>query len=301
MFGWLRHWKPIGGGMIIIALLGSYPATMVLSHKLPDQIADNSRDEVWADQRIGAAIELIQTEFEVRHWSDALPEWHPQNQLIAVPAFQDGLRETLALFAYLRADTSQAGRTRNEDLSIASTLILNATGEGSEDQLSAAAQALRRFDGLIARSVLDNDALANLMRAEAALYADILSESVSDIRRSVQSDDHKIFNRARTDRYYRIMGKIYAVGTLLNAVQTDDIVQPGFRDAREKARSALARAFAPRPLIVSNPQPGDFSLGGNDMMTLAYLIEDAIFALRELEAVLEENHLASATDIRDRS
>ena len=37
------------------------------------------------------------------------------------------------------------------------------------------------------------------------------------------------------------------------------------------------------------------------MMTLAYLMEDAIFALRELEAVLEENHLASATDIRDRS
>ena len=74
MFGWLRHWKPIGGGMIIIALLGSYPATMVLSHKLPDQIADTRLDEVWADQRIGAAIELIQTEFEVRHWSDALPE-----------------------------------------------------------------------------------------------------------------------------------------------------------------------------------------------------------------------------------
>ncbi len=287
--------------MIIIALFGSYPATMVLSHTLPDQIASNGRAEVWADQQVGAAIELIQTEFEVRHWSDALPEWHPQNQLIAVPAFQDGLRETLALFADLRANTSRAGSTRNEDLSIAATLILNATGEGSEDQLSAAVQALRRFDGLIARSVLDNDATANLMRAEAALYADILSESVSDLRRSIQSDDHKIFNRARTDRYYRSVGKIYAVGTLLNAVQSHDIVQPGFRHAHEKARDALTRAFTPRPLIVSNPEPGDFSLGGNDMITLAYLMEDAIFALRELEAVLEENHLASATDIRDRS
>lgn len=287
--------------MIIIALLGSYPATMVLSHTLPDQIAANGRAEVWADQQVGAAIELIQTEFEVRHWSDALPEWHPQNQLIAVPAFQDGLRETLALFADLRANTPRAGRTRNEDLSIAATLILNATGEGSEDQLSAAVQALRRFDGLIARSVLDNDAMANLMRAEAALYADILSESVSDLRRSIQSDDHKIFNRARSDRYYRTVGKIYAVGTLVNAVQSHDIVQPGFRDAHEKARDALARAFAPRPLVVSNPEPGDFSLGGNDMMTLAYLMEDAIFALREMEAVLEENHLASSTDIRDRS
>ena len=287
--------------MIIIALFGSYPATMVLSHTLPDQIASNGRAEVWADQQVGAAIELIQTEFEVRHWSDALPEWHPQNQLIAVPAFQDGLRETLALFADLRANTSRAGSTRNEDLSIAATLILHATGEGSEDQLSAAVQALRRFDGLIARSVLDNDAMANLMRAEAALYADILSESVSDLRRSIQSDDHKIFNRARTDRYYRTVGKIYAVGTLLNAVRSHDIVQPGFRDAHEKARDALTRAFTPRPLIVSNPEPGDFSLGGNDMITLAYLMEDAIFALRELEAVLEENHLASTTDIRDRS
>ncbi len=301
MFGWLRHWKPIGGGMIIIALLGSYPATMVLSHKLPDAIPENMPRTVWADERIGAAVELIQSEFEIRRWSDALPEWHPQNQLVAVPAFQDGLRETLALFADLRANSSQAGRTRNEDLSIAATLILNATGEGSEDQLSAATQALRRFDGLIARSVLDNDAMASLMQSEAGLYAELLSESVSDLRRAVQSDDHKIFNRARTDRYYRIMGKIYAVGTLLNAVQSDDIVHPGFRDARQKARHTLARAFAPHPLIVSNPEPGDFSLGGNDMMTLAYLMEDAIFALRELEAVLEENHLASTTDIRDRS
>ena len=301
MLGWMRHFRWAGAIALAIAMLGAYPTLMVLSHDLPDDLPDNIPRTVWADARVGAAIELIEAELADRGWMGTHPSWHPRAQLTAMPSFQEGMAETLTEFIRLRSRLAGTNDETDTDLRLAATLISQATSADAPDQLAAAMQALRRFDGLIARAVFDDRDLVDLMHAEAVLYSALLTSRLENLQRTVQSGAHGVLDLSRTARYYKTLGTVYTIGALLKAGGRDDIVQPGYRVALAQARDSLARAFRPHPLLVSNPEPGSFSFGGNDLVTLAFLLEDAIESLGELEVVLEENQLANMGDLDSRS
>ncbi|MAK59746.1 MAG: hypothetical protein CMK09_02085 [Ponticaulis sp.] len=299
-----RLWrKVIWGSLTLVILLAAlaFPVSMVVSHNVPKAIPSDYPQTVWADSRIGAAIELIEDELEIRGWASARPNWHPQARLTAMPAYQSGLTSVLSRFANLRANLITSGSGRDEDLALASSLIAQAVGTSAENQLLAATQALRRFDGLKARSVLDDEIESTLLEGELQLYRQILSECTEDLSRIVRSDERGPFDLNRTATFYKTKGRILAIGALLHSSEEDMTNQPGFRAAYASLLEALDLAFKPAPLFVSNPKPGSFSFGGNDVIQLAYLLNEARFRLQELDTVLHSKARPDPLTVTNRS
>ena len=210
-----RLWRRIIWGalslLIVLAAL-SYPAAIVFGHKIPNKIPTDLPETVWADSRIGASIELIENELDQRGWVSARPGWHPQAYLTAMPAFQSGLTSVLSRFATLRAGLVTSAGGRDEDLTLAASLIAQAVGASAEDQLRAATQAMRRFDGLKARSVLDDETQSILLEGEIRLYQQILEDCLEDLGRIARSDSRAPLDLSRTATYYRVKGRLFVIG-----------------------------------------------------------------------------------------
>lgn len=289
MAGLLRLLKRGGIVVAVCLLAGSYPLWMFFSHDIPSRFNIDTTRTVWADSRIGAAIEIIEDQTQKRGWVAAKPDWHAQSQLTAMPAFQEGVADALSRFVTLRAELAASGDTPDESLTIASSLLKQSSMPDGLDKLSAVLQALRRFDGMKARSVFADMEETELLAAEIALYQQILAEAHDDLRRIAEAGKRSPIHFERTSLYYRIKGRVYVIGVMLGAIDPDDVVQPGFRNALEDTQHLLERAYRPSPVIVSNPVPGGFSFTGSDIVELGYLIDEVEEALSTLSGILDEN------------
>ncbi|MAT34094.1 MAG: hypothetical protein CMK06_02940 [Ponticaulis sp.] len=285
MTGFWRILKWATLGVAIAALLLAYPVSIAVSHRLPSGIPSDLPEGVWADTRIGAAIELLETEMDDRGWASARHSWHPQARLTAMPAFQSGLTDVVSEFARRRAELANASRP-DRDLMLASGLLAQAISEEAESRIRAAIEAMRRFDGLKARAVLSDLSRDDLFAQEISLYSDLLNSSAEDLARMSRTGSRAPVSPARTEIYFRVLGRIYAIGALLKASEAISITEPGYRSAFAAAQTALSQALKPRPLIVSNPAPGTFSLGGDDVVVLAFLVGQTHTQLEALNTLI---------------
>lgn len=289
MSGLLSLLKRGGIAVVICIIAGAYPLWMFFSHDIPSRFNIDTTRTVWADARIGAAVQIIEDQTRTRGWVTAKPDWHAQSKLTAMPAFQEGVADALSRFVTLRAELATSGAPPDEGLTLASSLLNQSSSPDGLDKLSAVLQALRRFDGMKARSVFADMEETELLAAETALYQQILADAHDDLRRIAEAGKRSPIHFERTALYYRIKGRIYVIGVMLGAIDPDDVVQPGFRNALEDAQHLLERAYRPSPVIVSNPVPGGFSLSGSDIVELAYLIDEVEEALSTLSGILDEN------------
>ncbi|MAI91073.1 hypothetical protein [Ponticaulis sp.] len=292
-------WKGKLAAIFIIACLAIYPALIIRSHNIPDAIPDTISSTVWADTRIGAAIDILET--EQNRWSFGLADWHPQSRLTAMPAFQRGMADTLSQFIALRAGLASTRGQADQDLRLAASLIGQAISEGADDQLFAATQALRRHDGLIARGVLTQRTASELLADETRLYAALVEKSHSDLRAIIRAEDRRLFDATRTDVFYKVHGQLYVIGALLKAGDTHETGQSERSEAIAELEYRLDEAYRLSPLLVSNPAPGQFSFGGNDLMALAYMLDDISLSLAELTEILEAEQRTIVSGLAGRS
>lgn len=273
--------------LFLMALGLVYPVLMVMSHKVTNRISSQTPVQVWADPKVGTAIEVLERELYFG-WASSQPVWHPQARLTAMPAFQEGIGDVFSAFAARRAEPVGDGE-RDSDLWRAHTLLLQLDDKEANDRVRAAIEALRRFDGRKARSLLEDRSSRDLLQRDLEVFRAELSLSIENLRSVASQKSRGVFNREDVRLYYHTKGELHAIAMLLKATNPDNFEIPGFRQALDGANLALARAGRPTPITVSNPQPGDFSLGGNDIMVLAYLALEADRALARLEALLSED------------
>ena len=292
----------IGGGIgALLGLVLSYPAVIALSHKAPAAIPKTLPKGIWADRQVGAAIELIETELRQRGWAAARSRFHPQSLLTAMPAQQAGLADTLSELATLRAGLLSNAPGAASDLQLAASLLKQANAQTAEDQLFAAIQALRRFDGLKARSVLEDRDTTDILANEVSLYIDLIEHSQSDLDGLIRSGERGFSDQTRTEVFFHVRGRIYTISALLKAASLDPPARAGFRSAYENCQSSLERAFDLAPVFVSNPAPGSLTIGGNDLVMQAYLLGQSLNHLKELKRLLTDKSDAEPLTIVDRS
>lgn len=301
MARFLRKLSIAGGMGAVLGLALAYPVLVVFSHKTPDHIDDSLPSGVWADNRIGTAIELIETELEMRGWVRARPGYHPQSHLIAMPAQQAGMTDVISRLASVRAGLAGSAGDGDQDLSLAATLLEKADAETAEYQIFAATQALRRFDGLKARSLLDELDPADVLAREIAGYKAILKQSKSSLDGLIRSGSRDLRDDLRTITYFRARGRVFAVGSLFRASLSELPNVSGFRSTFEDCLTLMEQAYDANPVLVSNPVPGSFSLGGNDLMAQSYLLDQMVIHMERLERLLARRNQGETLAIVDRS
>ena len=280
--------KPVLGAIVLAAV--AYAVWTFGSSRIPNRPPEIVPSQVWADPTLGAAIELLDRQVGSAGWAPSRADWHPQARLKAMPAFQLGIADVLSGFAAQRA--SLRADDLDEGLELAATLLLQADGEGATDRLSAASQALRRYDGLKARQVRVSRTDLERIRSDLIWIESMLVEETARTTQTVSSQDAKAFNPSGTALFYRTKGRLYAAGTLLRSLPLDRIPKAQLRSRIVSAQGALDAAARPAPLIVSNPEPGAFSFGGNDYIQQAYLTAEARSALSEaLDALSDQADL----------
>lgn len=301
MARFLRKLSIAGGLGAVLGLAFAYPVLVIFSHKTPDKIEDSLPSGVWADNRIGTAIELIETELEIRGWVRARPRYHPQSNLIAMPAQQAGLTDVISRLASIRANLAGSAGDADQDLSLAATLLEKAEAETAEYQIFAATQALRRFDGLKARSLLAELDPADVLGQEIAGYKAILKQSKSSLDGLIRSGNRDLRDDLRTATYFRARGRIFAIGSLFRASLSELPNVSGFRSTFEDCLTLMEQAYDANPILVSNPVPGRLSLGGNDLITLSYLVDEMVIHIERLERLLARRNEVEALTLVDRS
>ncbi|MAP95113.1 MAG: hypothetical protein CMK07_09200 [Ponticaulis sp.] len=286
---------------MVVALLLAYPVACILYSRIPDQIPENLPRQIWADTRIGASIELIENKLETEGWVVARPDWHPQSRLTAMPSFQKGVSEVMSGFARLRADLVDPGQGADGDLLLAANLLAEADTEFAEDQIFAAIQALRRFDGLKARRVLDDTPQIDLLAREAGLFTAVLESCYADLRNIAENGSRAFIDQTRIAVYYRTKGRLFAVGVLLNAQPDDMIASAQSRSLIANSQSSLREAYKPSPILISNPVPSGFSLFGSDYLQLMYLVSEAQADMEKLADLLSDKPAPRAVSLVERS
>jgi hypothetical protein len=283
----LSWWKKLVVYLVVMGVAGTYPAATLLSHQVTSEIPATVPNQVWQDRKIGAAIELLERE-EFFGWAAARPGWHPKARLTAMPAYQQGISDIISRFAGLRAEIVTDG-SPDSDLRHAQGLLSGLGGRNSSDKLHAGIEALRRFDGRKARNLLDDREPVELLMRDLDLFQSVLTK-ISDQQKTLAAKPTRgVFNRDIVADYYYSKGQLYAIGILVRATRADVSDRPGFEEALANLNLSLARAARPAPVTVSNPQPGQFSFGGNDIMQQAYLTLQARDALQHLEALLQDS------------
>ncbi len=287
-----RLWQRIVTTFKIVALLSlisAYPAAVVLSNHIDDSdILLN--EQPWAFPEAGVAITSIARELEAGGWAADRANWHPQARLTAMPAWQEASADGLAEFSRLVAGLAVTGGEPDEDLTAASRLLQGLPGEDMRPRLTAAAEALNRFDSRVSRKLVAVPERKNLLLAEAGMIGGWAEADQDDL--STQISREKVeFPASKQDIrvFYAAKARAHIAHQVLLAAQAADPAlsrDPEIKAALEAAIGAWSRAGRIKPLIVSN-QTGDSPLFANHLAALGFYLHDAQAAAQELVEVLK--------------
>lgn len=281
----MSWWKRLALALVLAVISSAYPLLMASSHKVTNIIPEKVPNQVWDDRKIGAAIELLERE-DFYGWAAASPSWHPKSRLIAMPAYQQGISDTLSEFARLRAGT---GDKQDSDLKHATSLLKQLNGQDTADKMHATIEALRRYHGRKARNLLDERNAEDVLKDDLALFARLLDKIIAEQTKIAAEPTRGVFNREIVQAYYHAKGELHAIGILIRATNPNSYEVMGIKSALNRTVLALERASRAAPLTVSNPQPGKFSFGGNDIMQQAFLTLRAQQELSHLQNLLADS------------
>lgn len=281
--GW-RGFKRLLKIGLVLALVGTYPAAMVISSHINDRPVTISADENWAVPGIAVAIHKIARELEGAGWAANRPSWHPQAQLTALPAWQSGTTDALSQHVRLISELAPSQGAPDSDLGAASRLLAEVPGEAMRPRLTAAAEALNRFDTRASRGLAMRPMPEEIMPKELALFAGWAGEdraALSDRINAQQAgwpaskEDIAAFYRAKARAHvaYEMFAANRAKAYTLN--NTAVLV------AAERTETAWARAAAMKPVFVSN-QSGSAALFPNHLASMAFFLSEAEEASRHL-------------------
>jgi len=293
MIGFQKGWRALKRTLkigAVVALVGAYPAAVVLSSHINDKPVDIPAEQGWAVPGIAVAIHKIARELEGAGWAGNRPVWHPQSRLTALPAWQSGTAEALSQHVKLIAELSPYEGAPDSDLAAASRLLMEVPGEPMRPRLTAAAEALNRFDTRASRGLAMRPMPEEIMPQELVMFAGWAAEdraALSDRINAVQEggwpaskDDIAAFYRAKARAH--VAHEMFSA----NAGKAYTLSNTAILVAAGRVETAWKRAAEMKPILVSN-QSDSAVLTPNHLASMAYFLLEAEEASRHLIALME--------------
>lgn len=287
-----KGWRRIVGFFklsLVLAVLGAYPAAVVVSSHIDDGPVVFPPHESWSVSGVGVAIHKLARELAGAGWASDRPEWHPQARLTALPAWQDATAAGLSEHVRLLSEIAATANGPDDDLAAASRLLQAVPGEDMRPRLTAAAEALNRFDTRASRGLALRPAPEETLPREMALFASwaakdraALSDRINAEQGSwpASAPDIAAFYTAKAHAHLAheliVAGKARAYGL------TGDTQ---LAVALARAESAWKRAADMKPVFVSN-QAGSAVLLPNHLASMAFYLVEAEEASAYLAAQL---------------
>jgi hypothetical protein len=288
MIGFSKLWKFLVGVFrlaLVVLVLGAYPAAVVLSSHVDDTPIEIPSNESWSVTGVGVAVHKIARELEGAGWASDRDSWHPQARLTALPAWQEATAAGLSEHTRLLSEIAATGGEPDGDLAAASRLLMAVPGEDMRPRLTAAAEALNRFDTRASRGLALRPTPEETIAEEMVLFTGWAASdraALSDRINAIQEDwpaskaDVAAFYAAKARAHIAheliVTGKVRAYGL---TADTELAV------ALARAETAWARAAATKPIFVSN-QSGASALMPNHLASMAYFLVEAEVASAEL-------------------
>jgi len=278
--------------LVVLGVILAYPAATVMSHQINDAQIQLDTGRHWAAGDIGVAATLLGRELDGPGWASDRHPWHPQAQLTALPAWQEGLRASIADHARLTLSTL-AGQ-RDQDLIAAERLLASNDTLKSTPRLQAAREALMRYDERVGRGVAGSPQGISFLKQEMLMalgWAATSSVELADI--STPGDGWLASNEA-VRAVYLGKARAHVAHEFLSALKTREHALLANQPAAEALDLALNRwrsAARLKPLFVSN-QGGDGLIGANHPAILALRLSEAHAATQQALALLEESENA---------
>lgn len=287
-----RLWRRIINTLklvLVLVLVGGYPAAMLVSHKVDASPVILSNIAPWASPEAGTVLTLIGRELTGAGWANDRPNWHPQARLTALPAWQEGIVSALSDYTLLSASiaTGHEGQA-DPDLMAAGRLLSPTRTTEAVPRLNAAAEALQRYDGRLARGLAAAPAGPDSLQAELALFASWAVEAQQRLEVSAGNIDAWPASRGDIEAIYLARAHAHAAAQLLAAslvAEPDLIASRDAAEARDKALSAWTRAAQFNPVFVSS-QAGNGRILSDHPAIMAFYMAEAEAATGLLQARL---------------
>lgn len=284
--------------IIVLLLVGGYPAMMAASHKIDTREVVLSQAAPWASPEAGTAMTLIGRELTGAGWADDRAAWHPAAQLKALPAWQEGLISALSEHTALMAQLTpnELGQP-DADLNAAGRLLAPASDSEGTPRLNAAAEAIQRYEGRLSRGLVSAPRGIEAFQAEAKLMASWAAASEQILRDSANSAQAWPASRRDVEAIYLARAKAHVAGQMLSATLSAEPELLASRDAveaRDRALMAWRRAATFNPLIVSS-QAGTGRILSDHPAVMTFYMQEAEAAMMALIAAVEPQPVAPET------
>ena len=302
---WTRIIKTAKFGLVL-ALVGGYPAMIAMSHKVDSSAVVLSSATPWYSNDTGTAMTLLGRELTVAGWANDRSWWHPQAQLTALPAWQDGITGALSEYTVLAAEhAAQAPGSPDTDLLAAARLLAPAQEAEAIPRLNAAAEALQSYEGRLSRGLAAQPKGLGVFLDELNLYQRWSIEAQANLRSSADRAEGWPASRQDIQALYQSRARAQVASQLLmsSLIQEPELVRSrSAREARDRAIFAWRRAATFDPLIVSSQAGTGAFLSDHPAAMMYYLSEidtataDFVDALEKQDAEVISVADASAAD-----
>ena len=275
---------------VVVGAVALYPVMTVTSSKIDDSSVFLESNQNWAWPEAGVAITKIAREIEGGGWAGDRASWHPQARLTAMPAWQSATSVALAAHTRLVSQLAGGEAGPDADLAAAARLLMVEPSEDMRPRLTAAAEALNRFDTRAARDKANLPSRVELLKAEAALFAGWAKTDREDLAAQIHSEQAEFpASRKDIERFYGAKARAHVAREMLSAmIRAEPRFSrvPSVSAALDKATQSWDRAASTKPLIVSN-QTGSNPLFANHLASMAWFVSDAEAATLDLVAALD--------------
>lgn len=281
MLGFQKGWRRFVGLLkltAVVAVIGAYPAATVVSSHIDDSAIVIPGDQSWSVSVVGVAIHKIARELAGAGWAADRAAWHPQARLTALPAWQEATASGLSDHTALLADVAANADGPDDDLAAASRLLKAVPGEDMHPRLTAAAEALNRFDTRASRGLAVRPSPEETLPREMALFAVWAAQDRAALSDRINAEQGA-WPASKEDitAFYAAKARAHLAYQLIIAGKARAFGLTGDTElavALTRAETAWKRAADMKPVFVSN-QSGSAALWPNHLASMAYYLTEA--------------------------
>ncbi|MEQ9315890.1 MAG: hypothetical protein RLN72_08550 [Henriciella sp.] len=282
--------------LLVLFLIGFYPAMIVASHKIADDPVILSAESPWASPETGVMVSLIAHEIEGPGWASDRPGWHPQARLTGLPEWQKTISASLSEFARMTAGKSiNADGTPDPDLSAAARLLAPEADLAQTPRLAAAAEALARYEGRLERDLASAPAGTDALVDELALYAGWADASTERLEARVGMREGWPASKEDIRSFFEARARAHVASQLMAAsilAEPEIAVSDAVQAHMDRVEASWRRAAELNPVFVSS-QAGDARLMADHIAMMAFYLGQASEATKDLGAALIEERRAA--------
>ncbi len=283
--------------ILLLGLLAAYPYFMVKSSQIDDSPVVFAAGQDWDAGHAGVSVMLIARELKGVGLADGKPLWHPQSRLTALPAWQAAKMSALAEHTHLMS----AFLDGDEDLDAAARLLGPSDRRDGIARLSAAAEALARYDSRVEKHGLVAPAGKKVLAAELELYAGWGAALRTQLASLVSEASAWPAGRPEIAAFYAARARAHVAHELLAAsVRENDVLlrQAGLEARAVETLAAWRRAASQQPLFVSNQSGADLFMP-NHLAAMIFYSDAATASSLDLAGALEAYEPPTAMAGRD--